>query len=431
MKNIGRIQVLALAAVFAATLGVTAIENKSIGIHTIAKYPATVCPSNLGDGTNTAVLPNSKVQVRSIPNKTNSLVPAASNLIQLGNRALFVDGNQSTSIAVTRGSSGWLATTPCLVSDSDQWLVGGSGSITSKAALDIVNSGLSNSIVDLFIFTTKGALPIVSQNIPSNSEKSILIDTLAPGEDSVVIHAVTRSGRVSIFLIDQRKKGLRSLGAEYVHDGGQPSTHLVIPAIPNIGKSKNSGTQIFRALAPGNVDATIKVKIVASDGAFAPIELDGKVLKHGNVLDLPFSPVLSGSAYALVVDSDVPVIASVQTKIGNDFSWATNAGPFPTVSLNFGGLTPRAIFQGDLVTVGISWIDINGKSGTTTVSGQDFVSWVPKTALRRATFTNFSHCIGGILFQGNGQISNLPIVPGAILESASVPEADSRILSRG
>ncbi len=416
--------------VIAVILGVGATQKAETGIQTVAKFPATVCPSNLGDGTSTAVLPNSKVLIRSIPTKNNKLVVAGRTNFQVGNKALFVDGNQTTSISVTRGSSGWLATATCVVSESDQWFVGGSGSLTSRAELDIVNSGLSSSVVDLFVFTSKGPLPLISKVIPANSEKSILIDSLAPGEDLVAIHAVTRSGRVSTFFLDQRKKGLRSLGADFVFDSGAPANHLEIPAILNIGKSKNAGVQTLRVLAPGAVDATIKSTIISTDGAFAPIELDNKVIKHGNVTDLTFSPVLSGSAYALVIDSDVPVVASVHTVINGEFSWANSVKPFTNVTMNLGGLTPRVLFQGKSVSVGISWIDINGKVGSALVSGSDFAGWTPKTGVRRVTFVNNSASYGAILFTGAGQISNLPVAPGAVLESAAIPQADARVISR-
>jgi len=430
MRTLSRSTVLAIVLVIAAILGVGATQKVKTGIQTVAKFPATVCPSNLGDGAATAVLPNSKVLVRSIPTKNNKLVGAGTTNFQVGNRALFVDGNQTTSISVTRGSSGWLATTACVVSGSDQWFVGGSGALTSRAELDVVNSGLSSSIVDLFVFTSKGPLPIISQSIPANSEKSILVDTLAPGEDLVAVHAVTRSGRVSTFFLDQRKKGLRSLGADFVFDSGAPANHLVIPAILNIGKKKGGGAQTLRVLAPGAVDATIKASIISTDGTFSPIELDNKVIKHGNVTDLTFSPVLSGSAYSLVIDSDVPVVASVRTDISGEFSWANSVKPFTNVTMNLGGLTPRVLFQGKAISVGISWIDINGKTGSATVSGSDFAGWAPKTGLRRISFVNNSATYGGILFTGAGQIANLPVAPGAVLETAAIPQADARVISR-
>ncbi|MCX6450494.1 MAG: DUF5719 family protein [Actinobacteria bacterium] len=430
MNQLRRSTLLALVFLISCVLFVGTFDKTKSGIRTIAKYPATVCPSNLGDGASTAVLPNSSVMIRSIPTKTSKLVKAGITNVAQGKRALFIDGNQSTSISVTRGTAGWLATTSCVISDSDQWFVGGSGSITSRASLDIVNSGLSNSVVDLFVYTAKGAQPINSQVVSPNSEKNILIDTLAPGEDSVVVHAVTRSGRVSIFYLDQRKKGLRSLGADFIFNGGDPAKHIVIPAILNSGVGKKAAIQILRVLAPGSVAATLKATIYSSDGSFAPIEIDGKSIMAGKVTDISFAPILSDQAYSLVLDSDVPIVAGVQTVANSEFTWSNSVLPFTNVTMTFGGLTPITVFHGKSIAVAISWTDVNGKSGTSYVTGEDFSIWSPKSGLKRATFVNNSKSYGGIIFKSNGGISALPVAPGASLESAAIPVADARVISR-
>jgi hypothetical protein len=98
--------------------------------------------------------------------------------------------------------------------------------------------------------------------------------------------------------------------------------------------------------------------------------------------------------------------------------------------MNFGGLKPLVAFQGKEISVLISWIDINGKSGTSSVTGSDFTLWEPKNPLRRATFVNNSKSYGGIIFKSNGAISNLALAPGATLESAAIPMADARVISR-
>ena len=97
-----------------------------------------------------------------------------------------------------------------------QWFVGGSGALTSKSFLYIINSGFSESVVDLEIFTPNGALEPRSVSIPQNSTKKLSVDSLIPGEDIIVIGVKTISGRVSSYLFDERKKGLKSLGADFI-----------------------------------------------------------------------------------------------------------------------------------------------------------------------------------------------------------------------
>ena len=429
---------IALGLVTVSILATTFTPKIGSAIKLVQNFPATACPGNLSDGSATAVLANAKVKVRSIPSKSNSLTKAGSSNILVKN-PLLVDGDPLSAISVIRGRSPWLATAVCAISNGDSWFVGGSGSLTSKGALDIVNSGLSVSVVDLFVFTSKGPAPLSSVTIPPNSEKRIFLDALAPGEDSVAIHAITRSGRVSTFMFDERRKGLRSLGADFVSAGARPANHVVIPAVSNIVVAKGKhATQTLRILAPGNIDATVKATVVSSDGAFSPVGLDGFSVTRGTVTDINFSPVIAAGIYSLVLESDQPIVAAVQsnsTASGTpDFSWSSSANPLTSVSMNFGGLTPTAQFTGGNIAVQISWITINGKSGSQTISGTDSATWTPKMGLIRATFNNLAgadkNTYGSIIFQGSGGLSHLLLAPGAILESASVPVPDAGVIAR-
>ena len=436
--KLNKFTLIALALVLASILATTLTPKIGTAIKLVQNFPATACPGNLSDGSATAVLANAKVKVRSIPSKSNALTKAGSSNILVKN-PLLVDGDPLSAISVIRGKSPWLATAVCAISNGDAWFVGGSGSLTSKGAFDIVNSGLSVSVVDLLVFTSKGPAPLASVTVAPNSQKRIFLDALAPGEDSVAIHAITRSGRVSTFFFDERRKGLRSLGADFVSPGARPQNHVVIPAISNIvvGKGKHA-TQTLRILAPGNIDATVKATVISSDGSFAPVGLDGFSVTRGQVTDINFSPVISAGIYSLVLDSDQPIVAAVQSTTGafgtKDFSWSSSANPLTSVSMNFGGLTPSVQFTGGNIAVQISWIAVGGKSGTQTVTGSDSATWIPKTGLIRASFTNLANSTkatyGSVIFQGSGGLSHLLLAPGAVLESASVPVPDAGVIAR-
>ena len=69
-----------------------------------------------------------------------------------------------------------------------------------------------------------------------------------PGEEAVAVHVATRSGRVTSFLYDQRKKGLSSLGSDFVSSTSSPSTRLVIPTVLQSSSGKVvTSIQIGRA----------------------------------------------------------------------------------------------------------------------------------------------------------------------------------------
>ena len=91
-------------------------------------------------------------------------------------------------------------------------------------------------------------------------------------------------------------------------------------------------------------------------------------------------------------------------------------------------------FTGGNIAVQISWIAVGGKSGTKTVTGSDSATWIPKTGLIRASFTNLANSTkatyGSVIFQGSGGLSHLLLAPGAVLESASVPVPDAGVIAR-
>jgi len=427
----------ALGALVLSIVFVLVIKPDSTGITTVKSYPATVCPGNLSDSTSTSVLPSSKILVKQIPSKKNTLVKAKTSFY-LSSNPLLVEGNSETSINVTRSKSRSLATAVCSISSGDQWFVGGSGAVTSRSSLSIINSGLSTSIVDLIVYSPTSVSSVISARISKNSSKRIYLDTLAPGENSVVIHAITRSGRVTTFLHDQRQRGLVTLGGDYVSEGAVPATRVVIPAISNIGRTNRNTKQTLRILAPGKISANVRAILVSTDGTFAPLELDDIYLKAGKVKDISFKPVVNSHNFSLVLTSDRPIVAAVKSSGvfngANEFAWSTAGHELRDVTIFFGGLRPDVVFQGKNFEVDVQWTDKNRKVYSTTVrssNGEDLATWRPKSGVLSARFSTVnSKVYGGAIFKEKIGFSHLPLVAGAQLESSAVPSSDTKVITR-
>jgi len=401
-----------------------------------ANFPATVCPAKLGDGATTVFLPTYKTPVRHVVTKSISFYKSRTASENLASNALLVDSNPATSFAFNNSGNG-IGTVICESGNADQWFVGASGGVTSKALLDIVNSGLSPALVEITAYSSKQARPPIAVSVPANSDHSILVDAIAPGDESVVLHVVTRSGRVTSFLFDQRKKGLKSLGSDYVNSQAPPSKRLLIPAILQSSSGKVSST--LRVLVPGNLDANIKVTINSGDGSFTPVGLDGKVIPHGKVLDIPLTSLTSSTPMSMVIDSDEPIVASVLTQfVNNDFAWATPVSSFKDIALNFTGISPKVVFTGSQISVKIKWKNANGKSQSAQVTGSDIAFWNPGNGgIRAVTFSNSANqskqpVYGGVIIRtaSGWQIAYLPLAAGATLEKSSLPIVDVRSLSR-
>jgi hypothetical protein len=415
--------------------------TQSEQVKVVSTYPATVCPAVGNKIPSVASLTNSKIQRRLINGISKTLSTGKSSLISLSNDALLVEGNPGT--ALTFVNSSWKSVVPCSVSNGEQWFVGGSGALTSKSFLYIVNSGFSESSIELQIYTPNGLLEPKTVLITQNSSKKISIDSLVPGEDKIVIGVKTLSGRVSSYLLDERKKGLKSLGADFVSPVGTANKKVTIAGISGLTEklisNKNSVSHTLRLLIPGTIDANIDVTINSNDGNFIPEGLAQFNVKNQKVLDIPLTFAPINQPFSLIIDSDQPVLASVLSEFSyeksKEIAWATGADELHRWSVSLSGSKPVLSFSGNKINVQISATTINGKKIDKKITGTDFLVWKAPIGLNRLQISANGKGISGgvIFFPGVGSIgsSYIPMNNGANLETASEPVSDASVISRG
>lgn len=435
-RNIGVI----LALTLMAGLSYSAPERDQ-QVKLTSSYPATVCPAIGNNVSSIAALTSSKIDRRLIDGVSKRLNPGKGNVIPLKSNALLVEGNPGTSL--TFANNGWKSVVPCSVSNGEQWFVGGSGGLTSKSFLYIVNSGFSESAVDLELFTLNGLVEPKIVTIPQNSTKKISIDSLVPGEESIAIAVKTKSGRVSSYLFDERKKGLKSLGADFVSPVGQARKQVIIPAISGLpGKlssNTNSVSHTLRLLVPSSIDANVDISVNSDDGRFIPVGLSQLNVKSQRVLNVPLTFAPTNQPFSVIIDSDQPVLASVFSNFSygksSEIAWATGADELSKWSVNLTGSKPTLTFVGDRIDVQITATGSNGKKFEKKLTGSNFLVWRAPVGLNKLEVqANRSGIGGGVIFlpeSGGIGSSYIPMNNGANLETASEPVADARVISRG
>lgn len=435
-RNIGVILVLTLMA----GLSYSAPERDQ-QVKLTSSYPATVCPAIGNNVSSIAALTSSKIDRRLIDGVSKRLNPGKGNVIPLKSNALLVEGNPGTSL--TFANNGWKSVVPCSVSNGEQWFVGGSGGLTSKSFLYIVNSGFSESAVDLELFTLNGLVEPKIVTIPQNSTKKISVDSLVPGEESIAIAVKTKSGRVSSYLFDERKKGLKSLGADFVSPVGQVRKQVIIPAISGLpGKlssNTNSVSHTLRLLVPSSIDANVDISVNSDDGRFIPVGLSQLNVKSQRVLNVPLTFAPTNQPFSVIIDSDQPVLASVFSNFSygksSEIAWATGADELSKWSVNLTGSKPTLTFVGDRIDVQITATGSNGKKFEKKLTGSNFLVWRAPVGLNKLEVqANRSGIGGGVIFlpeSGGIGSSYIPMNNGANLETASEPVADARVISRG
>ena len=406
-----------------------------------SSYPATVCPAIGNKVSSIAALTSSKIDRRLIDGVSKRLNPGKGNVIPLKNASLLVEGNPGTSL--TFANNGWKSVVPCSVSNGEQWFVGGSGGLTSKSFLYIVNSGFSESAVDLEIFTLNGPIESKLVTVAQNSTKKIAIDSLVPGEESIALAVKTRSGRVSSYLFDERKKGLKALGADFVAPVGQARKQVVIPAISGLfgklSQNTNSVSHTLRLLVPSSIDANVDISVNSDDGKFIPVGLSQLNIKSQRVFNVPLAFAPTNQPFSIIIESDQPILASVLSNFSYgksyEIAWATGADELSKWSVNLTGSKPTLTFVGERIDIQISATGTNGKKFEKKLTGSNFLVWRAPVGLNKLeVLANRNGISGGVIFlpeAGGIGSSYIPMNNGANLETASEPVSDARVISRG
>jgi hypothetical protein len=332
----------------------------------------------------------------------------------------------------------WAGATICSSLQNEQWFVGGSADVTSKGRILLVNSGLSAAIVDLQIWNEMGQQPTKPVSLKANSYSEIGIDTLAPGSRQVVVQAITRAGRVTSYMLDERGRGLRALGGDIINFAPSAKKEIFIPAIPHtvkkVGNKQVELPHSLRLLVPGEIDARVSVKVLSTDGSFIPAGLENKFVKAGSVATLDLNPNLPSSKFGIQITSDEPLVASVFSETmaegKSDFIWSTASPELIEFSISTTGLAPQLIFIGSSINIEAELFLSKGKRKQIKIKGDEIATFKVPDGVRSITFTKVGKGIYGAgLIATKSGYGYFPLAAGSVLTKSSVPVSNIRVLS--
>lgn len=426
------IALIAVAITIASALNV-AVTKKSFS----ENYPAVVCPPTLPGLASQISLSSKKTQFQRLQNRTTKTEMVKVLRLPVMKDSLLFNSEGTTPVAWQSRTGSWAGGTLCAAPTSSQWFVGASADITTKGRLIVVNSGLSEAVVDVNVFTENGKQPLRTLNVPSKNYLVVPVDSLAPGDKTLTVNVLPRSGRINSFMIDEQGKGLRALGGDFINPINSPSRSLVIPAIPNQGKKPGQGAaaaHVLRLLTPGEVDASVTVELLSADGVFIPVGLNSRNISAGLVTEFTFSPKISSSAFALKISSTEPVVAAVESSVliggRKDFTWSTPAPELSEFTMAVTGLSPLVAFAGSEINVAVEVTLVNGKVIRNAIKGTDIATWRVPAAARSFTITKVGEktYAGGLVSSVNGY-GYFPIAAGSILTRVEIPDSNIRILN--
>lgn len=419
-----RFQSAALLAIALAITLMAGVQRDPIdSLQRTSSIAATVCPNFEDDVRMTALLPNSKAKIKSVVSRKPNFARARSNPYPLNNNSILVEGSEVTSTVIRTRSGAFTAATTCLIGDGDQWFVGARAGLGSRSRILAINSGLSTSSLEITAYGDSGETGSKSITIPAVSQREIRLDALAPGARATAVRAFTRTGRVTLFMIDEASRGLSTLGGDFIASQ-RPAKQIAIPAIPVNSRGRAITEHRIAVIATGTRAAEIEVELVSDGSRFTPVGLSGVTVEPGRVSILKLPAELGRRPAGILISSTEEVAASVISSTSSEFAWSSPAMDLLAFSFNVGGLEPTVTFLSKAIRVEVEVTSRNGKKRSKQLTGSEILNWKVPAESRMIKFASVDPINIGMSWSTGDGFTSMALNPGTELERSSAPVFD-------
>ena len=429
-----RARLLVLVVFLLLIGGVSTITSAPKKANLIESVSNFMCPAQNGNFQGSIYLGSQRVKSAVIDNKNRAPKKASSRVIPLADKSLVVTGESAAPLVMAMKSGTWLALSQCGTSTGELWFVGGSADVSSLGYLQFSNENLGKAIIDVELWSEEGSEPTRTLTIPARSTKNYSLTTFMPGKKLTTFHIVSRSGLVSASLLDERRKGLQNLGADFVAPAAPPSKSVVVAGIPGPKFIKNSkfASQRLRVFVPGESDALVKLTYLSSSGVFSPVGLDSVRVPARKVVEIDLSNLPREKIFSLEVQASEPIVATVITR-GN-FSGrqeiVSSSSSLPTngQSIVLPEQSGYLVFVSKATQAKFNVIGSGAKRSSITQKIDQIGIWkVPDTA-RMLTFTSHTAPMYlGFLTANSSGVAGAGLSPTEVKELTQLPELDSRL----
>jgi hypothetical protein len=257
------------------------------------------------------------------PGVASTVTSAARSVVLSGHGSLAPGLAALQTSLVTSGDLRGLSTSACQAPSAETWLVGGSDAPGRRGRIILTNPTPNGVTVELDVYGAKGRLIAAAGRglvVGAHRRKVVLLDALAPGERSPVVHVIATGGVVSAVLADTWLDNTTPAGTDDVV-GAAPAKHLVVPGVT----FRTPGITVLRVAAT-SAAASVQVRVLSPTGPTAAPVGNGVVqVPAHTVKDIDLSSVPPGND-ALELTSTAPVVAGVLLAPGapgveRDLAW--------------------------------------------------------------------------------------------------------------
>lgn len=217
---------------------------------------------------------------------------------------------QATQDSFTRGRG--LSSQPCLAPDTTWWFVGGGSTAGRESELVLVNPEDTPADLEVAISGPDG--PVTAPRlrgvvVEPRSRVVLSLAEEAPRLSSAAWRVTVRQGRVMAALLDKEADGFVPRGADWIPASADPATRVLIPGVTGSG-----GSRQLLVHAPGELTATVRVRLITAAGSFVPDAAPEIEVPGGTVVSVELEDGLQGDNATIDLQSDVPIVAGVRQR---------------------------------------------------------------------------------------------------------------------
>jgi len=212
------------------------------------------------------------------------------------------------SFSASRG----LASQPCLGPDTTWWFVGGGSTAGRDSDLVLVNPEETPADVEVSISGPDGIVTTPQLRglvVEPRSRIVVKLSREAPRLPAAAWRVTVRQGRVVAALSDKQTEGFVPQGADWIPASADPATRVLIPGV--IG---GPGGRQLLVHAPGELAATVRVRLITTGGSFVPQAVSEVEVPAGAVVAVDLDEALQGEDATVDLQSDVPIVAGVRQR---------------------------------------------------------------------------------------------------------------------
>ena len=205
-----------------------------------------------------------------------------------------------------------LASQPCLGPDTTWWFVGGGSTAGRESQLVLVNPESTPAELEVAISGPDGPVSTPALRgivVEPRSRVVVRLSREAPRLPAAAWRVTVRQGRVMAAVSDRETEGFVPRGADWVPESIDPSTRVLIP-----GVAGGPGGRQLLIHAPGDLSATVRVRLITAAGSFVPAATPEIEVPGGSVVSVDLDSALQGDDATVDLQSDQPIVAGVRQR---------------------------------------------------------------------------------------------------------------------